>query len=145
MQMALERILYDQLNARQKENFNFQKISAVLADYGYVTIRLTDDWNGADFLAMHLSGEVRRVQLKGRMTFDRKYMGKDLYIAFPDEGAWYLYLHDDLLDKILAASNVGSTRSWQENGAYHFPRLSKEIREILEPYRMTGNANALPE
>jgi hypothetical protein len=38
----LERVAYETLNARQKENFNFQKVSAVLADYGYVTIRLSD-------------------------------------------------------------------------------------------------------
>ena len=32
---------YQQLNARQKENYNFLKVSAVLADYGFVTMRLT--------------------------------------------------------------------------------------------------------
>jgi len=143
--MALEKISYNQLNARQKENFNFQKVSAVLADYGFVTMRLSDDWNGADFLALHISGDVRRVQLKARLTFDRKYKDKDLYVAFPDDGAWYLYRHDELLEKILAGGNVGSTQSWQQDGVYHFPRLSKEIRAILEPYRMTGDANPLPE
>ncbi len=61
------------LNARQKENYNFQKISAVLADYGFVTLRLSDDWNGADFIALHKSGESLRVQLKARLSFSRKY------------------------------------------------------------------------
>ncbi|HEV2947263.1 MAG TPA: SPASM domain-containing protein [Gemmataceae bacterium] len=36
--MKLKRISYSSLNAKQKENFNFQKISAVLADYGFVTL-----------------------------------------------------------------------------------------------------------
>ncbi len=43
--MKLEPIQYADLNSRQKENYNFQKLSAVLADYGYVTMRLSDDWN----------------------------------------------------------------------------------------------------
>ena len=33
--MNWEQIDFDKLNARQKENFNFQKIAAILADYGF--------------------------------------------------------------------------------------------------------------
>ena len=51
------RVDYKKLNARQKENYNFQKVSAFLADYGYVTLRLSDDWQGADFIAYHVNGE----------------------------------------------------------------------------------------
>lgn len=40
------RITYARLNSRQKENYNFQKIAARLADYGFNSIRLTDDWQG---------------------------------------------------------------------------------------------------
>ena len=141
--MMLEKIAYSKLNARQKENFNFQKVSAVLADYGFVTLRLSDDWKGADFIALHIDGDVRRVQLKGRLTLDRKYSGNGLDVAFSDGGTWYLYPHDETLEKILAVTNVGSTRSWQEQGVYHFSRLSKEIREIIEPYRIVGDASPL--
>lgn len=73
---SFQRIAYDDLNSRQQENFNFQKISARLADFGFTTIRLSDDWNGADFLALHLHGETLKVQLKGRATFMKKYEGK---------------------------------------------------------------------
>jgi hypothetical protein len=31
--MHLAKVVYADLNARQKENFNFQKVSAILADY----------------------------------------------------------------------------------------------------------------
>jgi hypothetical protein len=51
--MNFNRILYSNLNSRQKEAFNFQKVSAVLADYGFITIRLSSDWGGADFIAQH--------------------------------------------------------------------------------------------
>lgn len=50
------RINYDDLNARQKENYSFQKESGILAEYGFVTLRLTDDWEGADFIAHNIDG-----------------------------------------------------------------------------------------
>ena len=42
--MQLTKIVYAELNARQKENYNFAHVSGVLADYGFTTMRLTDDW-----------------------------------------------------------------------------------------------------
>jgi hypothetical protein len=79
--MILEPIEYDALNAKQKENYNFQKVSAVLADYGFVTFRLNDDWQGADFIALHVYGKTLKVQLKSRLDFDKKYMGKELFAS----------------------------------------------------------------
>ena len=76
LEMKYEKIDYKHLNARQKENFNFQKVSAVLADYGFVTLRLSDDWEGADFIAQHINGRVIRVQLKSRLAFYEKYRGR---------------------------------------------------------------------
>ncbi len=49
----LTKIRYDDLNARQQENYNFHKAACVLAEYGYNCIRLSDDWEGADFLVYH--------------------------------------------------------------------------------------------
>jgi len=79
-----EKVTYESLNSRQRESYNYQKISGVLADYGFVTIRLSDDWKGADFLAQHHNGETLRVQLKGRLAFYQKYQGKDLWVCFRD-------------------------------------------------------------
>ena len=69
--MKLTKVSYTKLNARQKENYNFQKISAVLAEYGFVTFRLSDDWASTDFIGVHYSGSVLRVQLKSRLTFEK--------------------------------------------------------------------------
>jgi len=144
--VELERIRYSSLNSRQKENFNFQKISAVLADYGFVTLRLSDDWQGADFIAQHIDGATfARVQLKGRLTFDKKYSGKDLWVAFSDGESWFLYPHDELLERVLKVTDIGSTTSWSDRGGYSFPRLSKQLRELLETYRISGDANPVPE
>jgi hypothetical protein len=50
------RVEYQHLNSRQQENYNFQKVPGRLADYGFNCLRLNDDWQGADFLAVHVSG-----------------------------------------------------------------------------------------
>jgi len=72
-----EHISYDALNARQKELFNFQKIAATLADYGFNCIKLADDWQGADFLAYHVNGTTTlKIQLKSRITIQKKYLGQ---------------------------------------------------------------------
>jgi hypothetical protein len=60
-----EHIRYETLNARQKEIFNFQKLSATLADYGFNCIKLADDWGGADFIAYHvITTTTLKIQLK---------------------------------------------------------------------------------
>lgn len=41
--MKLKKIRYDQLNPKQRESHNFQKLIAELADYGYPTYRMHDD------------------------------------------------------------------------------------------------------
>ena len=56
--MDLKHIDPKKLLPRQKENYNFQKMAGLLADYGFNCIRLTDDWKGADFLAVHINGKT---------------------------------------------------------------------------------------
>ena len=73
----LIKVDYNSLNAKQKENYNFHKVAAALADYGYNSMRLNDDWQGADFIAIK-GEEMIKVQLKGRFTIDKKYLGKEI-------------------------------------------------------------------
>lgn len=137
MALQLTRIRYRDLNARQKENYNFLKVSAVLADFGFMTMRLTDDWQSADLIAQHIDGETfLKIQLKGRLSFNKKYCGKHLYVAFFHNGNWYLYPHDEVLAEVLEATGVGDTVSWSKRGGYSFPGLSKQMRELLEPYKI---------
>lgn len=97
-----QRTQYEQLNSRQKENFNFQEVAAELADYGFNCMWLNDDWQGADFIACHINGnKFVKVQLKGRLTIDQKYRGKDIYITFNQDGKWYIYPHDTLRYELL--------------------------------------------
>jgi hypothetical protein len=134
---AIDKINYTALNARQKETYNFQQVSAVLAQYGFATIKLNDDWQGADFIAQHINGELfLKVQLKSRLTFSKKYMGKNLYIAFPYNGSWYIYNHDSLLKLVLERTNIGNTDSWITNGLYTIGNLSELHIEWIEEYKL---------
>jgi len=139
MKLQLKRVQYAKLNARQQESYNFQKVSGVLADYGFTTIRLSDDWQGADFIAQHIDGQqFLKVQLKGRCTLAKKYRGKDLYICFRDRGAWYLAPHDELLAWVEENMKVKNTKSWNTAGLYSFPRLSQALKQHLKSYRLVG-------
>ncbi|MFZ3210893.1 MAG: hypothetical protein WA188_05210 [Terriglobales bacterium] len=139
MGITFNRIPYGNLNSRQREAYNFQKVSAVLADYGYITIRLSSDWGGADFIAQHCDGRTfLKIQLKSRLTFDEKYRRRDLYVCFPSGDEWFLYPHDELLEEVLRATNIPNTDSWKQHGAWSFPTISRALREMLQPYRLVA-------
>lgn len=120
--MEFQRIDPDGLTVRQKEIYNYQKAAAILADYGFNCIKLSDDWQGADFLADHMCGkQTLRVQLKSRLAVNRKYENKDLWMIFPEAGSWYLILHDELLRILAGSTRALESRSWRENGDYNYP------------------------
>ncbi len=131
--LPLQFCLYEKLNSKQRENYNAAKLSALLSDYGYSCIRLSDDWSGADFIAIHTCGDVYRIQLKGRFGFWKRYQGKDLFMAFRDREEWYIYPHDELLAEFLEHYEL--TESWNRGG-FSYPGLSLERTKPLEPYRV---------
>ena len=123
------KVCYAKLNSRQQENFNFQKVAGFLAEYGFNCLKLSDDWQGADFLACHINGsDFLKIQLKGRMVIDRKYAGKNIYIAFLDGDECYVYPHDAVRDRVVALGYDFSVRHW--------PKLPKWAFEVLADYRL---------
>lgn len=136
-----DKIEYKALNAKQQENYNMLKLGAVIADYGFDLIRLNDDWQGADFIANHIDGSTYlKVQLKGRLTIDKKYVEKDLYIAFRNGEDWYLYPHDELIEKLNTYGIALHTSSWTERGHYSWPNLSSRLEELIEPYKLQASS-----
>ena len=134
-----EKINYRKLNARQKENYNYQKISSILADYGFSTIRLSDDWQSADFIAQHYKDKTfLKVQLKGRLVIDKKYMNKNIWICFRIKKNLYLYLHDEIMEYIIANSptNISNTISWGKRGLYSWPTIPRWILKFLDQYKL---------
>jgi hypothetical protein len=135
--MKLEKIAYSTLNPRQKEIFNFQKVSGLLADYGYNCIKLADDWQGADFLAFHVDGSnTLKVQLKSRMTISKKYIGKSIYMTFPINNYWYLIEHDSLVLTIESCTTWLNSDSWLNQGSYSSDKPNKKLIELLLSSRL---------
>ena len=104
----MEKINYNDLNSKQKENYNYHKTASALADYGYDSMRLNNDWQGADFIAVK-DDEMLKVQLKGRFTIDKKYIGKDIHIAFIEDDIVKMYKHDDAVNKIPDDAELGES------------------------------------
>ena len=133
---------YQSLNAKQREVHNFHFIAGVLASYGYATYPVRDDWNGGDMFARHmLNGQSLLIQLKSRLTFDRKYQNKQLWIAFPDKDAVYVYPHDEVLAKYVEGRQgrskpLDSSASWMKDGIVHWPAPTKELLELIRPYKL---------
>jgi hypothetical protein len=136
--MKLQKIRYSDLNPKAQEMYNFHKIAALLADYGYTSMWLSNDWNGADFIAVHIDGVSDiKVQLKGGISFAKKYKGKSLYICFIDKASVYLYPHDEILERV---EHVISDKRWHEKGTYFQTKITERFRELLEPYRIECHA-----
>lgn len=130
-------IPYADLNSRQKENYNFHKVAARMADYGFNCLRLTDDWQGADFIACHIDSETfLKVQLKGRLLVDKKYVGKGIHIAFLSGDDCYVYDHDAFVQLLDAKSLIAATASWHERGMYNWPKPPRWALDFLAKYRI---------
>lgn len=142
-QLPGQHVQYSELNAKQQEIFNFQKVAAILADYGYACIKLSDDWKGADFLADHFSADhTLRVQLKSALTIDKKYLAKGIHMTFPVNGTWYLVDHDDLVEIVMANTNVANTKIWQIKGLHFTAKPSAKLLKLIQQFALTSPAPA---
>ena len=125
----LKKIDYNQLNSKQKENYNFHKVASALADYGYDSMRLNNDWQGADFIAVK-NDEMLKVQLKGRFTVDKKYIDKEIYIAFIENNVVKIYDHDEAVNML--PDNIKQSDSWHINGGYSWGKTPKIYSLIIQ-------------
>ena len=134
------RVSYDSLSSRQRENYNFAKIAARLADYGFNCMRLSDDWQGADFIAIHVDNETfLKVQLKGRLAIEKKYCDKDIFIAFLFGDDCYVYPHDEFIEYCKKRGSLGkhgSTKSWDKRGLWSWRKPPLWALEWLVNYKI---------
>lgn len=124
----LKKIKYTELNSKQMENYNFHKVASALADYGFNSLRLNDDWQGADFIAIN-GDDMMKIQLKGRFTVDKKYINKEIYIAFIENDVIKLYRHDDAVAAL--SDNIKNSSSWSEFGGYSWGKTPKVYNSII--------------
>jgi hypothetical protein len=89
---------------------------------------------GVDFILHRESdGLLRKVQLKSRWTIDRKYIGREIWIAFPIADDWYLVPHDKMVET--AEPGVIASVSWTKDGSYSRPKTSAALIARCEPFR----------
>ena len=129
MKLDLTKVSYKDLNSKEKENYNYHKVAAALAEYGYDSMRLNNDWQGADFIAVR-GNEMIKVQLKSRFTLDVKYEGKDIYIAFIEDSTVKIYLHDEALK--IASNNIKDSESWRLRQRYNFKQTPKRYSDVIK-------------
>jgi len=135
--LALHIVPYAKLNARQQELKNFHQAAAILAEYGFNSIKLSDDWNGADFLAIHLDGvQNLPIQLKARLAIDNKYTAKNPLMIFPIKGIWYLIRHNELVEKVRSATGWLLTKAWLDTKNYHSAAPGKALLASLKSHRL---------
>ena len=133
--MKFIEINYKDLKPKQQEIYNFQKVSAVLAEYGFNCIKLADDWQGADFLAYHKDGsDTLKVQLKGRVHIDGKYSGKEIYMAFPIDEYWCVIHHDKLIDLVKEHTPWLNSDVWKNTKRYTSGSPNKKLKLALQQY-----------
>ncbi len=122
-ELLLKKVRYEDLKSKEKESYNFAKVSGRLADFGFECSAVNSDGHGADMIAYHyLSGALFAIQLKGRPGVYRKYAGKNLWVAFIDWelGELCLYSHDQAV-VMFEQSSSARTSSWMDKGEYHYP------------------------
>jgi len=132
------------LTKKQKEVYAYQKVSAILADYGFECTWLINDWHGADFLAVDSHGTVLKVQLKsGGYEINKKFCEyKDLWMLFPNGDDWYLVKHHDLVEMAGEKTNQLKSSSWKEKGRFSIssanPKrpMPSQLVEALKGYKI---------
>lgn len=116
-----------------REVINRNALVSVALAKGYNAFLPVYD-GGVDFILYRESdGEVLKVQLKGRWMIDKKYIGRDIWIAFHLSGRWYIAPHDTMVS-IGDKAGFTATKSWIDAGAYSCPKLSKDMIEAMTAY-----------
>ena len=127
---------YKAFDSRSKEAFNIAQLGSLLAQRQEFLSLLRYDVNGADVISTNpLSQVSRHIQVKSRPTVSKKYIGKDLWIAFPQwtsmkSQSWYLIPHDLLMQTWDKEAQV------QLKGLNNTANLSKKLSAQLVDFNI---------
>ncbi|MHB1220086.1 MAG: hypothetical protein ACYC1L_18020 [Alphaproteobacteria bacterium] len=119
------------LSTRSIEMRNRLGLINLAFEQGYVAYLPVVD-EGIDLI---LYSEPKRrfikVQLKGRWTIDKKYIGRNILIAFSEGENWYLAPHDAM---VKIAKQLGFARNWMRTGNYSKVRMNKTLKIAMKKY-----------
>ncbi len=125
----------DRYRSQIREAINRNVVVSLALEQGFNAFLPVYD-GGVDFiLYRETDGAVRKVQLKGRWTIDRKYVGRDIWVAFPIGENWHLMPHDLMLEHAEADGKALKSASWLEKGGYSKAKASAATIAQCAPYK----------
>ena len=125
--------------SQTREVINRNTVVSLALEQGFNAFLPVYD-GGVDFILYHEgNGTLRKVQLKSRWTIHRKYLGRDIWIAFPIDADWYLMPHDDMVAR--AGRGVLESVSWVKESSYSRPELSEAARAQCAAFRFAPIAD----
>jgi hypothetical protein len=130
---------YTDLSGKSKaqEYWTRCTMAEILKHHDFRVMPLEDDFLGADWILLPLADPTGScpifVQQKGRAEVAKKYLGKRIYIAFPDhrdpERSLFLVPHAVLMEWL---PDPESSVDWKKNGRHHWGKPSTARLEALE-------------
>ena len=84
---------------------------------------------------MHEDDIIDSEQFATRLIFKKEWLGYDVWVSFTEDDTTYRYPHDQLLQTFISRLGIiEGTKTWENDGAYSFPRLSAEQKRMLKRY-----------
>jgi hypothetical protein len=121
----------DNFSSQFTEARNRSRLDDLMLGKGFVPYHPALD-TGVDVIYYHeVADEILKVQLKSRATMDKKYIGRGILVAFPDDTDWYIYDHDAFVDHAVGNYVDPTTKSWSENGLWTWGSIPKWMRAYL--------------
>lgn len=131
----------DRIDGRMIEMANRHELISMALKMGFNAFQPIID-QGIDFI-LHREGDQKliKVQLKSRFRLDKKYEGRDLWMAFPSGDQWYLIPCDTLLsyaDECLIGtrSKKREIYSWRNRLNHHSAEIPKTMRPKMEEFKL---------
>lgn len=117
------------------EAVNRSKLSALALGNNWMVYHPEADVGGVDLVIIHMeTDELRKIQLKSRWTIDKKYEGKNIWVAFPYEKFWYMRRHDEMVE-LAHEFGYANTDSWKIKGTYNIPQMGKDLALKMDKWR----------
>ena len=70
-----------------------------------------------------------------RPWIKKEWENRNVYLMIEFDRSLYLLPHDELLDWVRTNANALNTKSWLQEGQYHWPYASKDMQDFLAKYR----------
>jgi hypothetical protein len=136
------------LRPNEIEAANRSEASALLIRCGFRVYHPEADVDGEDLILRSPDGQLRSVQLKGRLHVDgSRYGDRGIWMLFPDQPygpnvkrCWFLVPHDKLFEWM--RQRHGHTIAWRDNKRWSVRNVSKAQRQFLRPFELKELAAA---